>query len=279
MRAAKYTMIAVLLGGAAVYAIASKLPEAPEATLEVLPASIATPLVEFIEPYKPATRTFIEVTDGCGPDWSGACVNLRSGPGTEYPALLKLRTGTVLLATSTIEAEGRTWYKVGFDEWLRYPDRLPNDLYVAADFVRAFEDEGSVELAAGVEPFRSDKRIVVDRSEQKLYAYEGDRLFMEESVSTGLDLTPTPRGQFTIFRKTPSRYMQGPIPDISDDLYDLPGVPWNLYFTHQGGAIHGAYWHDSFGEQWSHGCVNMPLDKARQLYEWAELGTPVTVRD
>ena len=35
-------------------------------------------------------------------------------------------------------------------------------------------------------------------------------------------------------RQTPSRYMQGPVPGISDDEYDLPGVPWTMYFTKQG---------------------------------------------
>ena len=73
--------------------------------------------------------------------------------------------------------------------------------------------------------------------------------------------------------------MQGPLPGISDQYYDLPGVPWDLYFTHEGGAIHGAYWHDKFGERWSHGCVNLPIEKAKELYEWTDLGTTVVVRD
>ena len=84
----------------------------------------------------------------------------------------------------------------------------------------------------------------------------GEELAMEIDISTGLELTPTPRGTFTVFRKTPSRYMQGPLPGIANDYYDLPGVPWNLYFTEQGAVIHGAYWHDSFGSPYSHGCVN-----------------------
>lgn len=112
-----------------------------------------------------------------------------------------------------------------------------------------------------------------------LYAYDGDKLFMEEKISTGLELTPTPRGFFTIYRKSPTRYMQGPVPGITDQEYDVPGVPWDMYFTEQGGAIHGAYWHDHFGEPWSHGCVNLPPEKAKELYEWAPIGTSVYVHD
>jgi lipoprotein-anchoring transpeptidase ErfK/SrfK len=73
--------------------------------------------------------------------------------------------------------------------------------------------------------------------------------------------------------------MQGPIEGISDQYYDLPGVPWTMYFTYQGGAIHGAYWHNNFGSQWSHGCVNLIPDEAEKLYSWAELGTKVVVKD
>ena len=74
--------------------------------------------------------------------------------------------------------------------------------------------------------------------------------------------------------------MQGPLPNLLDrQVYDLPGVPWNLYFTHGGAVIHGAYWHTSFGSQYSHGCVNLPPDTARELYNWADLGTTVIVQD
>ena len=100
---------------------------------------------------------------------------------------------------------------------------------------------------------------------------------MQAQTSTGLDDTPTPLGTFTIFKKTPSRYMEGPTPGVSEQAYDLPGVPWDLYFTSGGAAIHGAYWHDDFGQQHSHGCVNLPLQDAETLYPWADVGTTVTV--
>lgn len=266
-----------LLGGIAAYAPSGGISTAAP---ETLPASaIQQPLPDAIrEPETPALLPYLEVIDSCGPYFEGACVNVRTGPGTEHPARFKLRSGAVVHTDGSVEHEGRTWYKVAFNEWLRYPERVDGDLYIAADFVKPFFHEGPRSLSTST-PEPGAKRILVDRSEQKLYAYEGETLFMEESISTGLELTPTPRGSFKIFWKTPSRYMQGPIPGISDDEYDLPGVPWNLYFTEQGAAIHGAYWHDRFGERWSHGCVNLPPEKARLLYEWADLGTPVVVRD
>lgn len=238
-------------------------------------AAVAPEVAEMVDP--PPMVSYIEVLDGCAQHFEGACVNVRSGPGTEYPVVATLRTSVVLRVEKTVQGADRDWHKVMFDEWVRYPERVSKEWYVAADIVHLFQHAPPETLAGDV--VLTQKRILIDRSEQKLYAYDGDVLFMEQTISTGHDATPTPRGTFKIFNKTPSRYMQGPVPGISDDEYDLPGVPWTMYFTKQGGAIHGAYWHDNFGEQWSHGCVNVPPQKAKELYEWAPLGTPVTVRD
>ena len=223
--------------------------------------------------------TYIEVVDGCGPYYNGdTCVNMRSGPGVKYPVVGRLRTGVVLKVADTVVVDGATWYKIGFGSELKYPERVTGDWFVSADVVRMFLDKG-VEVLAKGETASSTKRIVVDISEEMLYAYDGDVLFMQEPISTGLEFTPTPRGTFVIFRKTPSRFMQGPIPGVSDQVYDLPGVPWDLYFTVDGAVIHGAYWHDHFGEPWSHGCVNLPPQKAKELYVWADVGTKVIVRN
>ncbi|MDP2669296.1 MAG: L,D-transpeptidase family protein [bacterium] len=229
-------------------------------------------------PIKPVIFKYVEVTGGCGPYFEGICLNARSGPGTDYDVILQLRNGMVLKVGGAVERDGKNWYKIQFDEHIRYPERLSEDFYVAAEYVRVLLDEGERNLMNG-EIASSTKRIIIDRSEQTLYAYDGMELFMQTKISTGLELTPTPRGIFTVFKKTPSRYMQGPLPGISDQYYDLPGVPWNLYFTHEGAAIHGAYWHDKFGEPWSHGCVNLPLAEAYKLYIWADIGASVFVQD
>ena len=221
---------------------------------------------------------YIEVTDGCDPHFVGGCVNIRSGPGVTYPVVVRLRTGAVLkVGEKILDKDGNEWYTIVFSTELLYPERVKGDWYVAAQFVRAFSDDGDRVLEKGNHA-TSTKRIVVDVSEQKLYAYDGDVLFMEELISTGLEFTPTPRGTFTIFKMTPSRFMQGPIPGVSDQVYDLPGVPWNMYFTTDGAVIHGTYWHDHFGEPWSHGCVNLSPATAKKLYDWATVGVQVVIK-
>ncbi|MFA5131885.1 MAG: L,D-transpeptidase family protein [Candidatus Paceibacterota bacterium] len=221
---------------------------------------------------------YVEIIDSCGPYFTGTCVNVRKEPSSTSEAVTKLRNGIVLKVENKVVTNGETWYKVTFDEWLRYPERVTGDWYVSSTYAKLFLDEGPQELLENVVS-TSSKHIIVDRSSQKLYAYDGDVLFMEEPVSTGIEGSLTPRGIFNIYRKTPSRYMQGPLIGISEKYYDLPGVPWNLYFTEDGAVIHGAYWHDHFGKRWSSGCVNMSPEKAKELYEWADVGIKVTVQD
>lgn len=233
---------------------------------------------EMILPVEKVLFEYIEVIDGCDIHFEGDCLLVRSGPGTDYSIVGRLRNNIVLKVDGKVERDGQDWYKVVFDEWLRYPERVEGEWYVSAQYVEILLDEGDKTVWEDGQATTS-KRIVIESSEQKLSAYAGDELFIETPISTGLDLTPTPRGTFTVYKKTPSRYMQGPLPGLpSDQYYDMPGVPWNLYFTQGGAVIHGAYWHNSFGSPYSHGCVNLPPDIARQLYLWTELGTEVIVK-
>lgn len=96
-------------------------------------------------------------------------------------------------------------------------------------------------------------------------------------VSTGTAETPevaTPLGEFRILVKLPMETMEG---TVSGEAYRVEDVPHVMYFTDEGHALHGTYWHNNFGQRMSHGCINLPLDVAQFLYGWAPLGTPVTV--
>jgi hypothetical protein len=111
-----------------------------------------------------------------------------------------------------------------------------------------------------------DKRIEIDLSAQKLYAFEGDKKKMSFDVSTGKwGLTPT--GEFRIWTKLKYTLMAGGSKD-NGTYYYLPNVPFTMYF-YKGYGIHGTYWHDNFGHPMSHGCVNMRTPDAEKLFYWA----------
>ncbi|MBX3070361.1 MAG: L,D-transpeptidase [Thermomicrobiales bacterium] len=123
----------------------------------------------------------------------------------------------------------------------------------------------------------ASKEIVVSISQQSLWAYEGGQLVVSTLVSTGTAEVPqtvTPIGYFSVHLKYVTQTMSG---TISDEAYEVKDVPWVMYFDYQGNAIHGTYWHNNFGTPMSHGCVNLPLDIAEFLYQWAPEGTAVTV--
>lgn len=118
---------------------------------------------------------------------------------------------------------------------------------------------------------QEERWIEVDLSEQKLRAWEGDQLFLETLVSTGLPWYPTPQGEFRIWIKLRAAKMEG---GSGKYYYYLPNVPYVMYFENdqipgwRGYGLHGTYWHDDFGTQRSHGCVNLPTPMAEKLYYW-----------
>jgi hypothetical protein len=111
-----------------------------------------------------------------------------------------------------------------------------------------------------------EKWIDVSLSEQKLRAYEGSRVVREFLISSG-KWAPTPKGDFRIWYKTRSQAMKGGSKELGTYYY-LPNVPHNMFF-YKGYAVHGAYWHNNFGNPMSHGCVNSPLAEVAELFEWA----------
>ncbi len=125
-------------------------------------------------------------------------------------------------------------------------------------------------------PAANAKRIEIDLSEQWLRAYAGDEVVYDAPVSTGRDGFNTPRGTFKIYSKYPIKTMRG---SLGGESWEVPDVPHAMFFN-GAVALHGAYWHNQFGTgaRLSHGCVNLPLEAARLLFEWAPVGTQVTVR-
>jgi len=113
--------------------------------------------------------------------------------------------------------------------------------------------------------------IHVDLSEQTLVAYESDRPIYATLVSTGREGYETPRGTFRVREKYVGTTMRGE--DPVDGPYEVEEVPWTQYYW-RSYAIHGAYWHDAFGEVRSHGCTNLAPADARFLFQWTSPRVP-----
>lgn len=119
------------------------------------------------------------------------------------------------------------------------------------------------------------RRIVVNLTTQRLTAYEGDVVVFTAPVATGKDGFNTPSGNFAIYAKYPVQTMIG---SAGGESWNVPDIPFVQYVV-GGVALHGTYWHDLWGTgiRISHGCINLNIDDAQWLYEWADIGIPVDI--
>lgn len=118
--------------------------------------------------------------------------------------------------------------------------------------------------------------IAVDTYEQTLAVYRGGQLAFATLASSGSKYFPTRPGTFSVWAKFTYGRMTGVYREDRSDYYFLEDVPWILYYDGDR-ALHGAYWHDSFGIKTSHGCVNLSPRDARWLFNNTNVGDTVTV--
>lgn len=117
------------------------------------------------------------------------------------------------------------------------------------------------------------KQIFVDLTNQKMYAYEGSNLAYSFPVSTG-KWNKTPTGEFRMWVWLRYTRMAGGS-KAKGTYYNLPNVPYTMYYSNDvtpknwGYSIHGAYWHNNFGQPMSHGCINMRPEDAAQIFYWS----------
>ncbi|VTX51827.1 Putative peptidoglycan binding domain protein [uncultured Actinomyces sp.] len=123
-----------------------------------------------------------------------------------------------------------------------------------------------------------EKWVDVSLTDDTVTAYVGGKVAGGPFYMVpGAPATPTVVGTFHVYLKYDVQTMRGENADGTK--YETEGVPWVTYFS-GGYAMHGAPWRSSFG--WSgyggsHGCVNMPVDAAKFIYDWTDMGDTVVV--
>ncbi|HEY7667388.1 MAG TPA: L,D-transpeptidase family protein [Actinomycetota bacterium] len=132
---------------------------------------------------------------------------------------------------------------------------------------------------------RLGKTIVVDRSINELYLYDGFDLVHHYPVATAAAGYVTPSGQWTIVNKAENPTWYNPAPDTwgADLPMSIPPGPGNplgtraLYLDAPGIRIHGTYDVNSIGTDASHGCIRMYMSDVEALYPQVPIGTRVFV--
>ncbi len=169
------------------------------------------------------------------------------------------------------EAAGQAWEK----NWFAYEEdfRGGTNLAVFSQKKKIYTIPQRQAVVGRLDLF---KYIDVSLTEQRLRAYKNGQLDFDFLISSGTAKYPTPTGDFAVRSKIHSMTMEHEYGPDHPDNYSLDNVP-HVLPIYGDITIHGAYWHNNFGHRMSHGCINEPLDKAGELYDWAAVGDPVLV--
>ena len=114
-----------------------------------------------------------------------------------------------------------------------------------------------VALLAIMTAARAEVLISIDKTKQQMtVTVDGDARYTWP-VSTGRRSYDTPDGEFQPFRMARHHY--------SREWDDAP-MPYSIFFTQEGHAIHGSYEVRRLGTPASHGCVRLAPENAAVLF-------------
>ncbi|MCB9755269.1 MAG: L,D-transpeptidase [Myxococcales bacterium] len=176
------------------------------------------------------------------------------------------------------------------EAWYRVPDAVEPgvDGWILRKNVRVWRpDEPLAEV-------KDDEYwIDIDLAQQVLALYKGDEVELITLISSGNGKHPTPRGIFRLRGKQSVGKMESKDDATPDEVYYVEAVPWVQYF-YKRYALHTSYWHNRFGHQHSHGCVNLAPAASKYVFDrtyprlpagWSsanetpdELGTTIRLR-
>ncbi|GAB4538972.1 MAG: hypothetical protein Fur002_03330 [Anaerolineales bacterium] len=162
--------------------------------------------------------------------------------------------------------EKNVWYEI-------YDNQTKTSYYVPSYDMRLIADEELAPLSPQIP--NEEKFIHVDLPTQTVTAFEGQTLVFSARCSSGGKGTRTPTGEFFTYHKGPSVHMTNQDEEGATNYYSLPGVPWTSFFTGDGAAFHGTYWHNDYGRPRSHGCVNLKSEDAKWVYRWTSPAVPL----
>jgi peptidoglycan hydrolase-like protein with peptidoglycan-binding domain len=116
--------------------------------------------------------------------------------------------------------------------------------------------------------------IIQQAVPQTLEVWQEGRMVFKTPCSTGVEEAPTHTGTYAIYLRNRKQKMEGDTP--SGKHYRVEDVPYVSFF-YRGEAIHGLK-RSVYGIPQSVGCVELPIDAAKHVWELTEYGTLVIVR-
>ena len=103
----------------------------------------------------------------------------------------------------------------------------------------------------------ADLLIEIDKSTQRMIVTVNGEQLYDWPVTTGGRGYDTPSGTFKPFRMEIDHY---------SEEWDNAPMPYSIFFTQTGNAIHGTYEQRNLGRAVSHGCVRLSVKNAATLW-------------
>src|SRR5271165_119876 len=103
----------------------------------------------------------------------------------------------------------------------------------------------------------ADLLIEIDKSTQRMTVTVNGGQLYKWPVSTGANGYDTPSGAFKAFRMEI---------DHTSDEYENAPMPYSIFFTMTGNAVHGTEYERDLGRAVSHGCVRLSVKNAATLW-------------
>jgi lipoprotein-anchoring transpeptidase ErfK/SrfK len=125
--------------------------------------------------------------------------------------------------------------------------------------------------------------IVIRRSSNELFLYNGMKSWRWFAVATGQTQYPTPLGRFSIVVKWRNPWWYPPNSPWAQGQKPIPPGPNNPLGTRwmglsaPGVGIHGTPSDASIGYSVSHGCIRMHIPQAEWLFNHVDVGTTVFI--
>ena len=197
---------------------------------------------------------------------------VRAGPTLNAPAVGTLDPGArvkVLSEEADPDGDTTSWYRI---DGGRYAGAR---LYSGRTSRVADPQPNTTPPAEGA----TGRWLVVDRASATLTLVQDGQSELATYVSLGRAGVDTPSGRYQVVSKLAMDDMRSDRNPTADRSYALPSVPHVLYFSTEGDAVHGTYWHDKFGTQESQGCINLTMTDAAYIFGRTERSTPLVILD
>lgn len=110
-------------------------------------------------------------------------------------------------------------------------------------------------------------KIHISTGAGKLYVTEGNEVLLATPCGVGTSASPTPAGNHRITSKDRKRRRQ------SNPGAGYPMTYWMSFYS----PAYGMHWGFVKPSPSTHGCVRLPLNSARKIFDMTPVGTPVNV--